>query len=50
MSGTLKVGQKVKVLGENYSMIDEEDMAIREVTNLWVAEARYADVGGAALD
>lgn len=41
MSGTLKVGDNVKVLGENYSLDDEEDMTVKDVTKLWLAEARY---------
>eukprot|EP00921_Rhytidocystis_pertsovi_P003748 GHVQ01006497.1.p1 GENE.GHVQ01006497.1~~GHVQ01006497.1.p1 ORF type:complete len:1021 (-),score=146.21 GHVQ01006497.1:1463-4525(-) len=41
MSGTLVAGQKVKVLGEAFSLDDDEDMAIREVTNLWIYEGRY---------
>ncbi|KAJ3679071.1 hypothetical protein LUZ60_017082 [Juncus effusus] len=40
-SGTIKTGQTVKVLGENYSPDDEEDMTVKEVTKLWVYQARY---------
>lgn len=40
-SGTIRTGQRVKVLGEGYSMDNEEDMAEREITNLWVFEGRY---------
>ncbi|KAL2610071.1 hypothetical protein R1flu_028644 [Riccia fluitans] len=40
-SGTIYTGQKVRVLGEGYSPDDEEDMAIKEVTKLWVYQARY---------
>lgn len=42
MSGTIKIGQKVKVLGEGYSPDDEEDMSIQEVTGLAIFESRYA--------
>jgi U5 small nuclear ribonucleoprotein component len=34
-------GQSVKVLGEGYSPEDEEDMTVKEVTKLWVYQARY---------
>ncbi|KAL3678399.1 hypothetical protein R1sor_021355 [Riccia sorocarpa] len=40
-SGTIHTGQKVRVLGEGYSPDDEEDMAVKEVTKLWVYQARY---------
>lgn len=42
MSGVVYKGQKVKVLGETYSLEDTEDMEIREVTHLWIYQAgRY---------
>jgi 116 kDa U5 small nuclear ribonucleoprotein component len=41
MSGTLKKGQRVRVLGEAYSPDDEEDCAVKTVTDLWTYEARY---------
>jgi U5 small nuclear ribonucleoprotein component len=41
MSGTLFRGDRVKILGESYSLDDDEDMAIREVQNLWIYEGRY---------
>jgi len=31
----------VKILGEAFSLDDDEDMAIREVANLWIYEGRY---------
>ncbi|KAI0271488.1 Calreticulin family-domain-containing protein [Gloeopeniophorella convolvens] len=40
-SGTLKKGSQVKVLGEGYSLEDEEDMMKATVDDLWVSEARY---------
>ncbi|XP_047316583.1 110 kDa U5 small nuclear ribonucleoprotein component CLO [Impatiens glandulifera] len=40
-SGELQTGQTVRVLGEGYSPDDEEDMTIKEVTKLWVYQARY---------
>ncbi|CAJ2634592.1 116 kDa U5 small nuclear ribonucleoprotein component [Trifolium pratense] len=39
-SGTLQTGQSVRVLGEGYSPDDEEDMTVKEVTKLWVYQAR----------
>ncbi|PNF43618.1 116 kDa U5 small nuclear ribonucleoprotein component [Cryptotermes secundus] len=41
MSGTLHAGQEVKVLGENYTLADEEDSRILTVGRLWIYEARY---------
>ncbi|KNA17654.1 hypothetical protein SOVF_077950 [Spinacia oleracea] len=40
-SGTIQTGQAVRVLGEGYSPEDEEDMTVKEVTKLWVYQARY---------
>lgn len=40
-SGELHTGQTVRVLGEGYSPDDEEDMTVKEVTKLWVYQARY---------
>ncbi|KAL9248710.1 110 kDa U5 small nuclear ribonucleoprotein component CLO-like protein [Drosera capensis] len=40
-SGVLQTGQTVRVLGEGYSPEDEEDMTVKEVTKLWVYQARY---------
>lgn len=41
MSGTIHANQEVRVLGENYTMEDEEDSRISLVGRLWVSEARY---------
>ncbi|KAH8088033.1 P-loop containing nucleoside triphosphate hydrolase protein [Filobasidium floriforme] len=41
MSGTIKQGQVVKVLGEGYSPEDEEDMTMQTIDNIWVNESRY---------
>lgn len=40
-SGTLYAGQDVRLLGENYSLADEEDSRILTVGRLWIYEARY---------
>ncbi|KAF5198581.1 U5 small nuclear ribonucleoprotein component [Thalictrum thalictroides] len=40
-SGEIKTGQTLRVLGEGYSPEDEEDMTVKEVTKLWVYQARY---------
>ncbi|KAK9757693.1 hypothetical protein RND81_01G179800 [Saponaria officinalis] len=40
-SGVIQTGQAVRVLGEGYSPEDEEDMTEKEVTKLWVYQARY---------
>jgi U5 small nuclear ribonucleoprotein component len=41
MSGTIFRGDRVKILGESYSLDDDEDMTVREVQNLWIYEGRY---------
>jgi len=41
LSGTLHVNDEVKVLGEAYSPDDEEDCAVKTVSQLWINEARY---------
>ncbi|KAI0081162.1 Calreticulin-domain-containing protein [Panus rudis PR-1116 ss-1] len=41
LSGTIKKGMQVRVLGEGYSPEDEEDMVKATVDDLWIAEARY---------
>ena len=41
MSGTLYAGQEVRILGENYSLADEEDSRVGQVGRLWISEARY---------
>ena len=40
ISGTLKKGLEVKVLGEGYSPEDEEDMVKATVEDLWISQAR----------
>lgn len=39
-SGVIQTGQSVRVLGEGYSPEDEEDMTVKEVTKLWIYQAR----------
>lgn len=41
LSGTARTGEKVRVLGENYSIDDEEDMASATIEDVWIAESRY---------
>ena len=41
MSGTLRKGMDIKVLGEGYSPEDEEDMMQATIEDIWVSEARY---------
>lgn len=41
LSGTVHKNQTVKVLGENYTLQDEEDMAIKSVKGLFVLQGRY---------
>ena len=41
LSGTVKPGDRVRVLGEAYSPEDEEDSTVATVTAVWVYQARY---------
>ena len=41
MSGTVHSGDVVKVLGENYTLDDEEDSRVLTMGRLWISEARY---------
>lgn len=42
LSGTAKPGQQVRVLGEGYTIEDEEDMATATISDTWIAESRYS--------
>lgn len=41
MSGTATAGQQVRVLGEGYTLDDEEDMVIATISDTSIAETRY---------
>ncbi|KAI0383439.1 P-loop containing nucleoside triphosphate hydrolase protein [Hypomontagnella monticulosa] len=41
MSGIARPGMQVRVLGEGYSIDDEEDMATATISNVYIAETRY---------
>ncbi|KAI0107873.1 P-loop containing nucleoside triphosphate hydrolase protein [Nemania sp. FL0031] len=41
MSGIARPGMQVRVLGEGYSIDDEEDMAMATIGNVYIAETRY---------
>ncbi|GJJ77654.1 116 kDa U5 small nuclear ribonucleoprotein component [Entomortierella parvispora] len=41
MSGTVRVGQKVRVLGEGFTVDDDEDMTVQTVDSVSVFESRY---------
>ncbi|GFE54716.1 elongation factor 2 family protein [Babesia ovis] len=41
MSGTVKKGQRIKILGQGYTLDDDEDVQIRNVGALWISEGRY---------
>jgi U5 small nuclear ribonucleoprotein component len=36
ISGTLKKGDEVKVLGEGYTIEDEEDLVVKTIQKLWI--------------
>eukprot|EP00096_Caligus_rogercresseyi_P007196 TRINITY_DN2497_c0_g1_i1.p1 TRINITY_DN2497_c0_g1~~TRINITY_DN2497_c0_g1_i1.p1 ORF type:complete len:1000 (-),score=294.47 TRINITY_DN2497_c0_g1_i1:401-3334(-) len=40
-SGRLRAGMDIRLLGENYTMFDEEDSRVLTVGRLWIYEARY---------
>jgi U5 small nuclear ribonucleoprotein component len=41
MSGTARPATQVRVLGEGYSIDDEEDMSMATISDVWIAETRY---------
>jgi 116 kDa U5 small nuclear ribonucleoprotein component len=41
MSGTARAGQQVHVLGEGYTLDDEEDMTAATINDTWIACSRY---------
>ena len=41
ISGTVRKGMDVKVLGEGYSPEDEEDMVKAQVEDIWISESRW---------
>lgn len=41
MSGTARPNQQVRVLGEGYTLEDEEDMVEATIGTTWISEARY---------
>jgi 116 kDa U5 small nuclear ribonucleoprotein component len=41
LSGTARPGMQVRVLGEGYSLDDDEDMALAMVSDVFIAETRY---------
>lgn len=41
MSGSIKQGQKVRVLGEGYTVDNDEDMTVQQVETVSIFESRY---------
>lgn len=41
MSGIARPGSDIRVLGEGYSIDDEEDMAMARISDVFIAETRY---------
>ena len=41
ISGTVRAGQQVRVLGEAYSLDDDEDMKVATVGHVWLPVGRY---------
>lgn len=42
LSGTIHANQDVRILGENFTLQDEEDSKYGQAGRLWISEARYA--------
>lgn len=40
-SGTVKTGQRVRVLGEAYTVLDDEDMSMTDITEISVSVGRF---------
>ena len=40
ISGTLHANQEIRILGENFSLQDEEDSRHGQAGRLWITEAR----------
>jgi U5 small nuclear ribonucleoprotein component len=41
LSGTIKKGDIVKILGDKYNHREQEDMMVKEITNMWIYNSRY---------
>jgi 116 kDa U5 small nuclear ribonucleoprotein component len=41
LSGIARPGDQVRVLGEGYTLDDEEDMVTTTISDTWIAESRY---------
>lgn len=41
-SGTVRAGDTVRVLGENYTTSDEEDLAVRSISSISISQVRYS--------
>ena len=39
ISGTIKAGQDVRVLGEAFTLEEEEDVVVAKATKLWILQA-----------
>ena len=46
ISGTLRPGDRVRVLGEGFTPEDEEDSSVAEVGSVWVYQVRGLGGGG----
>lgn len=44
LSGTVRRGMEVKVMGEGFSPEDEEDLAVVVVEDVWISESRCATI------
>jgi U5 small nuclear ribonucleoprotein component len=49
LSGTLKKGMNIKILGENYNTVEQEDMTIKETGELYLYQSRYTTKVSSAM-
>lgn len=41
LSGTLKKGDEIRILGEGYEPGDDEDMFVKTVNKIYILQGRY---------
>jgi U5 small nuclear ribonucleoprotein component len=41
ISGTVKRGDSVRVMGEGYTLEEEEDVIVKQISGLWIMQGRY---------
>jgi U5 small nuclear ribonucleoprotein component len=41
ISGTIKEGDDVRIMGEGYTTEEQEDVVVKTVEKLWIMQPRY---------